>query len=343
MRLPLLVARVATALRAASVPARGETLVVALSGGPDSVALLDALASLARPLGFRLVAAHLDHHLRPGSAEDAAFCGELCARLEVPLRTGSADVQARRGREGGGLEQAARRERYLFLRRVREQEGAAAIAVAHTQDDQAETLLLRLLRGAGASGLAGMRLRRGDLVRPMLGVTRAEVLAHLRERGLACREDPSNAQLVHLRNRVRHELLPYLASHFNPRVKEALARTAGLLAGEAAYLRGEAERVLARVARDEADALVVPRAPLARIPPALARVVIRRALARAGGLRRVAAVHVERVLRLVRSPAPSGRRLALPGGRLVRFARDEVRFERRAQAPRKALSSAAKR
>jgi tRNA(Ile)-lysidine synthase len=289
------------------------------------------------------VAAHLDHRLRPGSAADASFCAALCASLGVPIRMGSADVRARAERDRGGLEQAARRERYAFLRRVREEEAAVAIAVAHTRDDQAETLLLRLLRGAGATGLAGMRLRRGDIVRPLLEVSREDVLAHLRERGLVFREDPTNAQLVHLRNRVRHELLPYLAAHFNPRVREALARTAGLLADEAAYVRGEAEQLLARIVREEEGAVVLRRAALAQAAPPLARVAIRQALAHAGGLRQLGAVHVERVLRLVRSAAPSGRSLPLPGGRVVRFTREDVRFETRAPSPRKAVSSAAKR
>ncbi len=343
MRLPPLVAKVGAALRAAGVPARGETLVVALSGGPDSVALTDALATLARPRGYRLLAAHLDHGLRPDSADDAAFCVSLCEGLGVPIRTGTADVRARAARERGGLEQAARRERYAFLRRVCAEEGAAAMAVAHTRDDQAETLLLRLLRGAGATGLAGMRLRRRDVLRPLLEASRADVLAHLRARGLAFREDPTNAQLVHRRNRVRHELLPYLATHFNPRVREALARTAGLLADEAAYLHGEAERLLARSLREEDGAVLLRRADLAQAPPPLARAAVRQALLRAGGLRQLGAVHVERVLRLVRSPTPSGRSLSLPGGRAVRFTRDEVRFESRAPASRKAVSSAAKR
>ena len=313
--------------------------MVGLSGGADSVALPDALASLRRRRGFRLVAAHLDHGLRPGSADDAAFCAQLCRALGVPFRQGAADVRARAGRERGGLEQAARRERYAFLRRVREEEAAAAIAVAHTRDDQAETLLLRLLRGAGATGLGGMRPRSGDLVRPLLAVSRDEVLDHLRERGLAWREDPSNADAAHRRNRVRHELLPYLEARFNPRIRAALARTAGLLADEAAHVRREAEALLALAAREEGGALVLARAPLAEADPAVARAALRQALARAGGLAQVGALHVERILALARAKASAGRRLPLPGGREARFTRDEVRLEKRAASASKAVSS----
>jgi tRNA(Ile)-lysidine synthase len=313
--------------------------VVGLSGGADSVALTDALAMLRRRQGFRVVAAHLDHGLREGSADDAEFCAELCRKLDVPFRRGEADVRARAARERGGLEQAARRERYAFLRRVRDEEKATAIAVAHTRDDQAETLLLRLLRGAGATGLAGMRPRKGDLLRPLLAVSRDEVLAHLRERGLAWREDPSNADPAHRRNRVRHELLPYLEERFNPAIRAALARTAGLLADEAAHVRQEAEAHIAVAARQEGEALVLARAPLAAAPAAVARAVLRQALLRTGGLAQVGALHVERVLELARSKAPSGRRLPLPGGREALFTRVEVRLEKRARPAAKAVSS----
>jgi tRNA(Ile)-lysidine synthase len=339
VRLPSLVAAVDRALRAAEAKLRHGTLVVGLSGGADSVALLDALASLRRRRGFRLVAAHLDHGLRAGSADDAAFCAELCRRLDVPLLSGSADVRARASRERGGLEQAARRERYAFLRRVAEEEAAVAVAVAHTQDDQAETLLLRLLRGAGATGLAGMRPRSGDIVRPLLAVSRRQVLAHLRERGLSWREDPSNVDLAHRRNRVRHELIPYLEERFNPGIRAALARTASVLGDEDAHVRAEADALVAAIAREEGEAILLRRVPLAEAPPAVARAAVRQVLLRAGGLAQVGALHVDRVLALARAKAPSGRRLPLPGGREARFTRDDVRFEKRTGRGTKAVSS----
>jgi tRNA(Ile)-lysidine synthase len=339
VRLPVLVAAVDRALQAVGMSLHGRTIVVGLSGGADSVALLDALASLRRRRGFRVVAAHLDHGLRPGSREDAAFCAALCKALDVPLRTGTAAVRARAAREKGGLEQAARRERYAFLRAVRDEEKAGAVAVAHTRDDQAETLLLRLLRGAGATGLAGMRPRSGDLLRPLLDVSRAEILAHLRERGLAWREDPSNADVGLRRNRVRHELLPYLEERFNPGIRAALARTASLLADEAAHLRAEGEALLAPIAREAEGALVLERRPLAEASTPVGRAALRLAILRAGGLAQVGAVHVERILRLARAKAPSGRRLPLPGGREARFTRDEIRLEKRAGRAPKAVSS----
>jgi len=326
VRVPSLVAAVDRGLRLSSVPPAGQAVVVGLSGGADSVALLDALALLAGRRGFRVVAAHLDHALRKGSAEDAAFCRSLCQRLGVPFHTAVADVSARARRERGGLEQAARRERYAFLHRVREETGAGAIAVGHTRDDQAETLLMRLLRGAGATGLGGMRPRVGDVIRPLLGVSRDEVLAYLRDRGLGWREDPTNTDLRYLRNRVRHELLPYLEARFNPALREGLARTAALLADEAVHLRGEADGLLDRIARTEGATVVLDPSALAGAPPSVARMVVRQALRRTGGLARVRAVHVERILELARSEDAAGRRLPLPGGREVRYRQGELRF-----------------
>jgi len=302
----------------------GESLVVALSGGADSVALTDALATLAAGKRFRLVAAHLDHGLRPDSGEDAAFCADLARRLGIPIRTARADVRGRARSDKAGLEDAARRERHAFLRAVRKEEGAVAIVLAHTRDDQAETLLLRLLRGAGSTGLAAMRPRAGDVVRPLLGVPRADVLAHLAERGLAWREDATNADPAFLRNRVRHELIPYLESRFNPRIREGLAREAGLLADEDLTLEAEAAHLAATIVRPDGDGILLFRVGLRAAPRALARRVVRQALARSGGLAGVSARHVERLLDLAASERPSGRSLALPGGRTAHFRFDHV-------------------
>ena len=251
MKLRALESVVLRALGAVGTPSAGETLVVALSGGADSVALTDVLTTLSRRIGFRLVAAHLDHGLRPDSAEDAAFCARLCRELGLELRLGHADVRARSRRDHLSLEDAARRERYAFLRTVQKEEGAVAIAVAHTRDDQAETLLLRLLRGSGATGLSAMRQRRDDVIRPLLGVSRQAVRRHLATRRLGFREDPTNADPAYLRNRVRHELLPLLEARFNPRIRETLAQTASLLADEAALLGELADAVWQRAGRVE--------------------------------------------------------------------------------------------
>ena len=263
--------------------------MVGLSGGADSVALARRPGLARAGAGASaLVAAHLDHGLRPDSADDAAFCAALCARLGVPFRTGAADVRgpARRA-SGGGLEEAARRERYAFLRRGRGRGGGRRDrGRPHARRPGGDAAAPAPARRRARPGLAAhappTRRRRSGRCSASRG---AEVLAHLRERGLAWREDPSNADLAHRRNRVRHELLPYLEERFNPRVREALARTAALLADEAAHVRAEAE-ALARPHRPGGGWRSRPRrASLARRPPPLARAALRQALARAGGPR----------------------------------------------------------
>jgi len=333
MKMASLVAAVDRSLAGVAEGAAGGTIAVAVSGGADSTALLAALVVLRRRRRVRLVAAHLDHGLRVDSAEDARFCRELCLRLDVPFRLGNADVRARARRDGGGLEEAARLERYAFLERVRREEDASFIAVAHTRDDQAETLLLRLLRGSGRAGLSAMRPRRGRILRPLLEVSRAQVVAYLEGRGLAWREDPSNADAAHLRNRVRHELLPYLETRFQPRIKEVLARTAGLLSEEAALLNRRARRLLARALRTQGDALGLSRQVLSGAPRPVARLAVRLALAKTFDLRGVRARHLEGLIDLASARTTSGRSLALPGDRVATVCFDELRVARRTSAP----------
>jgi tRNA(Ile)-lysidine synthase len=307
------------------MPAAGSRLLVALSGGADSVGLLDTLHRLAEELDLQIAAAHLDHRLRPDSGRDRAFCAELCSELGVAFYAGESDVRERARRTGEGLEGAAREARYAFLRSIQGQCGAEAIAVAHTRDDLAETLLLRLIRGSGSDGLAAMTWRRGDVVRPLLAVTRDEVRRHLRQTGRSWLEDPSNADLGFARNRVRHELLPYLESRFNPRARAVLARTAELLADEAEALEARARELYARAARPELDGIRVETAALRDAEPALARRLLRRAIGAAGGRKGLSRHHVDRVLDLVRRHRP-GRRLPLPGGRVACFRTDSVWF-----------------
>lgn len=332
MRRTRLLTHVRRALSGAGAPSRGGSLVVALSGGPDSVALLDGLLTLQGEFGLRLVAAHLDHGLRAESAQDAAFCASLCTRLGVPLVTGRVDVAGRARTDRQGLEAAARRARYAFLRRVAREHGLRTIALGHTRDDQAETLLLHLLRGAGRTGLAGMRPRRADLFRPLLSASRAEVLEHLHARGLEWRQDASNDDPRFLRNRVRHELLPVMEARFNGQVRAALARAAGLLADEDRLLEQRARRLCRAAQLAAGDGLELRLAPLRRASLPILRRALRLSLRRAGGLRGTAAVHVERLARLVRAPAPSGRRVELPGDRVASF-----RFDRLHLGPRGAV------
>jgi tRNA(Ile)-lysidine synthase len=229
----------------------GDRVLVAVSGGPDSVALLEVLHRLRKQLGIELALAHLNHGLRGDEAdEDERFVRALARRYGLPHRCRKEDVAARRRARGGSLEEVARAARYGFLRRVAVELGANVLALGHTAGDNAETLLMNLLRGAGLHGLAGIPIVRPEgalrLVRPLLEVTRSEVLAYLARRGLEFRTDASNADVELTRNRIRQELLPQLAAQYNPSVGALLARTAEQMRDVAelvdAHVRRAAER-----------------------------------------------------------------------------------------------------
>ncbi len=206
----------------------GQRVIAAVSGGADSTALLHVLAVL----GYRVEAAHFDHHTRQGeSARDAEFVRDMAARLDVPFHAGGADVGAEARAAGRSFEDHARHARYAFLCDVASRTDCGVVALGHHRDDQAETVLLRLLRGTAGRGLAGMPPVRLEgpvrIVRPLLDCTHAELCAWLTARGVPWREDASNADPDHARrNRVRHELLPALAREHNPSIRDALARLA---------------------------------------------------------------------------------------------------------------------
>ncbi|HEU4394823.1 MAG TPA: tRNA lysidine(34) synthetase TilS [Planctomycetota bacterium] len=254
-------AAVRDCLRSRRLAADGDRVVVALSGGADSTALLLALHALARGPGprLRLVAAHLDHGLRPGSAADARAAAALARRLRVPFRGGR--LRGLRGRARGSLEAAARRERYAFLATVAARVRAAAVAVAHHADDRAETVLHRLLQGATLRGLSGMPVRRPlpgapgcRVVRPLFDLDRAAVLGYLRDRGAAHREDPTNGDGSNARARLRARVLPAIGRAY-PGFRGALlrvadlAREAGAAIDASARARGGAVRRAAGSAR----------------------------------------------------------------------------------------------
>jgi len=273
-REPRLCSAVRRALREHDLLAGCRTLLVGVSGGPDSVALLLALVRIAGPWGPRLVVAHLHHGLRGRSADrDAEFTRRLSATLGL-----DAIVERVRLRAGRGLslEAAARAARLEFFRRAAARCGADRVAVAHTADDQAETVLLRLLRGAGAEGLSVMAADGwvGDLrlIRPLLGVSRKDVLEFLRATGVRWRIDATNRNLRMARNRVRHRWLPWLEREFGPGVRAALCRSAEILAREDEELARRARRALARC---RAPGGALRAAPLCRLSVAMARRVLR--------------------------------------------------------------------
>ncbi|MEW6753490.1 MAG: tRNA lysidine(34) synthetase TilS, partial [Candidatus Latescibacterota bacterium] len=246
---PETVGRVAHLLQQEAAVVPGEVLVVAVSGGVDSTVLVDVLDRTRNALPLDLHVAHLDHQLRPDSAEDSRFVAALARSRGLPFTGGACAVQRLAAQAGLSLEAAARQARYEFLDQVARDQGARLVALGHHAADQAETVLLHLLRGSGAAGLAAMPvLARGRYLRPLLGLDRPHLEAYAAQANLSFREDVSNRDPRFLRNRLRHELLPVLRT-YNPAVVQALGRTARILHDEEAYLEEAAGEALARVLR----------------------------------------------------------------------------------------------
>jgi len=291
----------------------GSPLLVAVSGGGDSVALLHLLTRFAARRENALTLAHLDHALRRGSLADRRFVEGLARKLGLPCIAERHDVsQLKMKRESP--EEASRRVRRAFLLGAARQVGAELIVTGHTLDDQAETILMRLVRGAGAKALTGMaESGPGPFVRPLLEIEREELRGYLKRRDLAFREDPSNRDLRFDRNRVRRVALPVLAETLNPRAARHLVKAARMLREDALYLDAEAERRFDALVRPgNGGALSFDAAELAGQPAPIAKRVVLRALERAGvDPRRVAARHVEGVLDLARRPG--AKELHLPG------------------------------
>jgi tRNA(Ile)-lysidine synthase len=274
-------------------------VVVALSGGPDSVALAHLMRELDAAGELRLAGcAHFNHQIRTAADRDESFCVDLASRLGAPLLVGREDVRLRAKTERRSLEDAARTARHEFLARAREELGADVVALGHTRDDQAETFLLRLLRGAGARGLASMHPRHGTLIRPLLGCRRRELLAYLESKSVPFVHDESNSDVAITRNRVRHELLPMLESRFNPSVVDVLADEAAIARDEWRWIESVADEVAPGVCRRDGREWRLRLEGLRSAPHAVRRVVLRRAMTEAAAGRPVSFAHVEDVLRL---------------------------------------------
>lgn len=300
-------------------PAAGDTVLAACSGGPDSVALVHALAGLKGEYGFTLAVAHVNHLLRGAESDaDAAFVDELAARLGLPFYQTSVDAASYAEETGRSLQDAARAVRWRWLRATAAGLGGAVIATGHHADDQAETVLLNLFRGAGSAGLAGMKPAAAGIIRPLLAVDRAAIDDYCREHGLASRLDSSNLSTDYQRNLLRLEVMPRLAAAFNANLAATLGRTAQVVGDEHEYVAGAAAAAWPRVARQEGEALAVDCRALAELPVALRREVFRQALEKKrGNLTGISFLHVEKLLELA-SEGTTGNAVTLPGGLTAR-------------------------
>ena len=311
-------------------------VIVAVSGGADSVALLEALHRLGPRWSLTLHLAHLDHALRDDSARDAAFVRSLGMSRRIATTVERRDVQAICARNGWSLEEGARRVRYQFLQELAVRQSASRIALAHTADDQAETVLMRVVRGTGLLGLSAIPIQRsldesrngGDdvrVVRPLLEVWRCDVMEYLRRQRLSHQEDATNRDLRFLRNRIRHELLPLLEQYYNPNIRQALTQLAQQSHADYAYLQEAAGRQWKRLTRRRPphEVAILVEAFL-RQPPALRRQLIRHTIQRVqGGMGRVEFRHWLEVERLFLN-RPAGTLVRVPGGAQFRRERDQV-------------------
>ncbi|MBN1161669.1 MAG: tRNA lysidine(34) synthetase TilS [Dehalococcoidales bacterium] len=308
-------------LREKGLVSPGEKIVVAVSGGPDSVCLLYVLAELKQELGIELHIAHLNHGLRGRDARaDAGYVAGLAKRLHIPAAIESRDVKAYQKQHRLSLEEAAREVRYDFLCTAVGEAGAGKVAVGHTADDHVETVLLHIVRGSGTNGLRGLmpvsKLKTNGsvltVIRPLLCVSREETLAYCRARGLKPRLDASNLSIELLRNKVRRKLIPGLKK-YNPQVSQALARLSRTAAADLDFIDAEARRIMKSVLKVREESVVIEKKGLIALHPALQRRLLRLAIeSLLGSLKDIEAVHIEGIIEALEKPA--GKVIGLPFG-----------------------------
>jgi tRNA(Ile)-lysidine synthase len=297
-------------------------VLIALSGGSDSVALTFILRELALNGGFSIAGlAHFNHQLRPTAARDEQFCRALGERLNMSMVVGDVNVAEYAATERLSIEEAARRARYAFLHRCAADLGADRIASGHTRDDQAETFLLKLIRGAGLSGLGGIYPRRGILVRPLLDASRNDLRDYLRKRGESWVEDETNADVTNPRNRIRHRVIPELDAAYGGPTTVSIARAAGLAREDGAWLDDLADRRYGELSTADREGLTFDAAQLAAEPEPVRRRILLKALRDVADLREVALEHVDTAADILNGTSAGAdlpaARLELRRGKLV--------------------------
>ncbi len=305
----------------------GNRVLVAVSGGPDSLCLLHLMHSLSERLKISLVVAHLNHGMRPEASLEADRVRDLAAAWSLPFEGGAVSVPDYAAGRGLSPEEAARILRYRFLHETALQFNASKVAVGHHQDDQVETVLFNILRGTGPDGLAGMLPCRPlgliHLIRPLLSLSRREIERYCLNYHLNPIIDSSNLETDYTRNRIRLELIPQLEDQYNPRVKEALARLAALAVKDRRYLQEKTSFAYKFVSRRQGKQLVLSKARSGKLPEALRGRVARLALEGFLQRKQIEWIHVQKLLNLMCETGPA-REITLPGGVNVYSARNHL-------------------
>ncbi|SHI96087.1 tRNA(Ile)-lysidine synthase [Geosporobacter subterraneus DSM 17957] len=289
-------------------------VVLGISGGPDSVTMLHLFWRIREDYQLRLYAVHLNHQFRGEAADqDAVYVEELCRRFGIPCYCFREDIQAYSKEKGISFEEGGRERRYQLFEKVLTTNQAQRIAVAQNLDDQAETVLMRLMRGAGIEGLGAMDYKRGEhIIRPLLNISRKEIEDYCQKYQLQPRIDQTNFQSIYTRNRIRLELIPYIEKYFNPGIKETLSRTAKLMREDTDFILSASKGLYKQIALKAGDEIHILTGPLQDNHPALQKRVLREAILQLDGtIKNIGAVHVEQLIELM-DQGKSGSTLDLP-------------------------------
>ncbi len=294
----------------------GNRIIVAVSGGGDSIVLLHILYCLSKNWDFNLIVAHLNHGLRGCEGEeDAKFVAEYATSLNLPSVLEKADVRTYCKKNQCSIEQGAREVRYDFLKRVLLEQNGDSVATGHTANDQAETVLMRLLRGCGSSGLSSIRpIRNGWIIRPLLEVPSDEISDYIQKHGLSFRSDSSNANQAIFRNKIRHHLIPFLEQEYNPKIREGLGRLAEVIRNESEYLEGKTRKLIKSCICNKADGMIRLNIDnWGETAPAIQRIFIRYMVREVGGNEEILSFdHIENMCKWIKLSC-TGQIYELPG------------------------------